>query len=81
MLTKLVNGERVVLSIEEEDSIRAEWAAADAQAVIDAEKDPTDEEVKRDPFKQAVVQLLAQATGKTRQEIIDLIKAERDKII
>jgi hypothetical protein len=72
-LTKLVNGKRITLTAEEEDSIRAEWEANRNKPVVDT----TEEEIDADPMKKVTLQLLIQATGKTKQEIIDMIKLEK----
>lgn len=74
-LTKIVNGKTVELTPEEEQAVRDEWAANAAKVP----EDRTEQEIDSNPFYKVCTDLMVQATGKTKQEIVDLIKAEKAK--
>ena len=72
-LTKQVNGKRITLTEEEEAATRAEWKANRERI----RPDTTEQEIDSDPMKKITLALLMEATGKTKKEIIDMIKAEK----
>ena len=72
-LHKMVNGEKVFLTAAEEKATRDEWAANDA--IVDV--DTTEDDILRDPLKKITLQLLMEATGRTKDEIIQLVKDEK----
>ncbi len=73
MLKRMVNGVEVELSAQEETDTRAEWAASDAQAVIDdlaSEKAAHKDMLMRQKVESMLIPELAQVdAAKTRSAI------------
>ncbi len=61
-LTKVVDGERIELSPEEEAEIRAQWAAN--EAAQEARPPREEQVVNKDLMAQSLIQLLSEETGK-----------------
>lgn len=74
-LTKIVDGKTVKLTAAEEKAVKDEWTANDAKVP----EDRTEQEIDSNPFYKVCTDLMVQATGKTKQEIVDLVKAEKAK--
>lgn len=80
--TKLVNGKRVPLTAEEITAIKAQWATADSKkATEDAktQEDKIDEHIQRDAILKVLFDLVVANSGKTKAEVLTMIKVEQNK--
>lgn len=79
VLTKVVDGERIEMTPEEEAATRDEWAANEAKA---AARPPREEQVvNSDLMAQALIKLLVEETGKTEEELTDRLKAHYKSLL
>lgn len=91
--TKLVNGKRVNLTTSEKKKFKEEWdaddiirakekAAKEKADKLKAEETPEDrikKDIDADPIKSVLIDLLSETTGKTKDEIVGLIKIKDEQ--
>lgn len=76
-LTKLVNGERITMTDEEEAGIRAEWKSnREAPPRL-----PEDAAYDNNSIIKAVIEVLAEETGKDPGVLMDSVKAKYKALI
>jgi len=69
---KLVNGEQVELSPEEEADVKAEWAKNEAKT----ELDPFDCEIEGSPMLRAIIRELAEMSDRDESAVISSLRAK-----
>ena len=80
--TKIVNGKRVALTQEEITAIHAQWAIADAKKTAENAKtkeQKIDESIQRDAILKVLFDLIVINSGKTKAEVLTMIKVEQNK--
>lgn len=87
--TKLVNGKRVALTAEEIATEEARWDAENikitaykAQKIIDdakTQEQKIDDYIQRDAILKVMFDLIVANSGKTKAEVLTMIKVEQNK--